>query len=263
MQRRKLHISFVGAGNIAWHLAPAIYKKGFCIDIVYNRHLSNARYLAKGIGAQAAPLSQLQHLQSDVLIIAVADQAIDGIVKRLPQGKFLILHTAGSIAMQSLAACGHQNIGVLYPLQSFSKKKLIDISEVPFFIEAAQKEGEANLLMLANSLSKNVIRATSEQRQQLHIAAVFACNFSNAMYSIADKLLRAHQLDFRLLAPLVRETTDKALTMPPQKAQTGPAIRNDSLTMQKHLQQLQDYPVEAEIYANISQYIKNINKNTE
>ncbi len=257
MLKDKVNISFVGAGNIAWHLATALHKQGYTIEAIYNRNYDNAAALATTLGAKAATLEDLPHTSAHILIIAIADQGIEAVVKRLPLANMLLLHTAGSVPMQALSVAGHTRIGVLYPLQSFSKTKDVDMRQVPFFIEAAQKEDFALIENVAQSLSPKVMAANSAKRQQLHIAAVFACNFTNAMYGIAAQLMEDKNLDFDWLMPLIQETYQKIEHLHPRAAQTGPASRGDSLTIAKHLSHLAPYPQQQSIYKKLSQYIEN------
>ncbi len=264
MLQNPVHISFVGAGNIAWHLAPALHKKGYIIDTIYNRSVENAEVLAAKVLAKAASLDTLSQVSADILILAIADKGIDTVVKHLLPSNMLLVHTAGSVPMQTLSAAGHQRIGVLYPLQSFSKTKELDLSKVPFFIEAAHQEDFALLQEVAHSWSDKVIAANSEERQQLHIAAVFACNFTNAMYGIAAQLMEEKKMDFSLLMPLIKETYQKIENLHPLAAQTGPASRGDTLTIEKHLSHLSQNPKQQSVYKLLSQYIENqIIKNNE
>ncbi len=257
MLKNQLHISFVGAGNIAWHLATALYKQGYTIDTIYNRSIENAASLSKTTEAKAASLDNLPSTSADMLILAIADKAIDTVVKHLPPSNMLLVHTAGSVSMQALSAARHQRIGVLYPLQSFSKSKDLDLKKVPFFIEAAHQKDFVLLQEIAHDLSDKVMAANSIERQQLHIAAVFACNFTNAMYGIAAQLMETNNMDFSLLMPLIKETYQKIQNLHPLAAQTGPASRGDTLTIEKHLSHLNQNPEQQAIYKLLSQYIEN------
>ena len=151
----------------------------------------------------------------------------------------------------------HARSGVFYPLQTFSLEREIDWSETPLFIEAAFAEDQQLLMTLANSLSKKVYAYSSEQRLSLHLAAVFACNFSNYCYDMAQQIVDAQQVDFSLLYPLILETAQKALQNPPRLMQTGPAMRGDQNILNRHQQMLEDAEQNhlKHVYALLSQQI--------
>jgi predicted short-subunit dehydrogenase-like oxidoreductase (DUF2520 family) len=150
---------------------------------------------------------------------------------------------------------GFNNYGIFYPLQTFSKTKAVNISEVPFCIEANTDKNEQLLVDLAKVLSNNVELINSEQRKKLHLAAVFACNFSNYMYTIADELLSNDNLDLNLLKPLIIETANKIKDNSPKAMQTGPAKRNDKAVIEKQLQLLANNPAYKDIYQLITEQI--------
>ena len=149
-----------------------------------------------------------------------------------------IAHTSGSIGLEIFKS-NFTNCGVFYPLQTFNKEVDITFSEIPLCIEANNPEFEKELLKIGESLSNSVVKMNSEQRKQLHIAAVFACNFSNHMFSIADDILQKSNVDFNLLHPLIRQTIKKIEKHSPKSVQTGPAKRNDKKIIESHLQSLE------------------------
>ena len=171
----------------------------------------------------------------------------------------LILHTSGSTALQLLQKYTGK-AGVFYPLQTFSKTKELNFRAVPICIEGASPDITKQVKELAQSISNNVYEVSSEQRRILHLAAVFACNFPNYLYGIAQTLLANHQLDFNLLRPLITETAEKVQEQLPADAQTGPAVRNDVSTMSKHLEMLANEPVMKDIYELLSQGIIKMDK---
>ena len=184
----KPDIDIIGAGNLAWSLAPALENAGFTINNVYNRTPKKAKLLAKNL-YQAYPKSDLDFTtsQSSVFIVMVSDEAIDEIAKELilPTGA-IILHTSGSKPINALAYTATPNIGVLYPLQTFSAKKLIEFTHIPILIESENKYTGDILQQIARSLSKKVLKISSSQRKKVHLAAVFASNFTNHILSISD-----------------------------------------------------------------------------
>ena len=151
---------------------------------------------------------------------------------------------------------------MLYPLQTFSKDKSVDFSEIPVFIEANNEAALSKTSSLARMLSDNVREVSSQQRKQLHLAAVFACNFTNHLYELSSQLTEAAKLPFEVLLPLIRETADKLRTLSPHDAQTGPAIRNDRQVMEEHVKLLEGRSDLQKLYQLLSEsIIKNIIKN--
>ncbi len=251
-----MKVAILGAGNVATHLSKALIKAGYPVNQVWSRNNQNAVDLALKIGAnsifQIADLSQ----QIDVIIIAVSDDAIESVVAQIPilNQQQLILHTSGSTSLSVLEK-HTQNCGVLYPLQTFSKNQDLDFSKVPLFIEANHHQSEEQLLMIAKKLSHHVEKANSENRIRIHISAVFACNFTNHFYAIAEKMLKEINLDFDLLRPLISETAQKAMYNSPINVQTGPAKRNDTITIDKHIELLKNNPQTKKLYEIVSQDI--------
>lgn len=237
----KYKISFVGAGNVAWHLAQALETAGHPIREVFSHNIANAELLCDHL-YEATPKENLDFSQSDaqILLIAVNDDALESVLKQLIVPNFMVLaHTSGTkplaVFEDDLGECPY-NYGVFYPLQTFSKQKPIDFSEIPFCIEANDTLVLNILENIAKTLSKNVFPISSKERQTLHVAAVFACNFVNHLLAISKNILDAHQLDFKMLTPLIKETIYKALLQSPENVQTGPAKRKDVETIKKHLE---------------------------
>lgn len=249
-------IVFVGAGNLATNLAKALYRKGFPIVQVYSRTEESARLLATAV--EAAFTTRLEEISSDarLYIVSLKDAAFAELVPRIAAGKggALMVHTAGSIPM-SIWNGRAERYGVFYPMQTFSKQREVDFKEVPFFIEAGTPEDVALLKAVASTLSEKVYEATSEQRKSLHLAAVFVCNFTNHMYSLAAGLLEEYHLPFEVMLPLIDETARKVHELAPQQAQTGPAVRYDENVINNHLAMLGDHPGLQEIYQLISKSI--------
>lgn len=248
-------ITFIGAGNVATHLAKAFFSKGFTISQIYSKSLTNATSLAQEINAEACNnLSEIND-KNHIYIVCVNDDAITEVLNQLKFKNKLIVHTSGSVNMEVFEKANFSSFGIFYPLQTFSKSKTVNIKEVPFCIEANSKENETLLLDLAKVLSANVQLINSEQRKQLHLAAVFACNFSNHMYAIADKLLTQNNLDLNLLKPLITETANKIKDNPPKAMQTGPAKRKDTTIIENQLQLLADSKDYQDIYKLITENI--------
>jgi predicted short-subunit dehydrogenase-like oxidoreductase (DUF2520 family) len=250
-------IILIGAGNIAQHLAPALSAQGYLIQAVFSRQQEKAELLCKKI-PQAKAQNHLDFgvCEADLLILAVSDDALGEVAQNLiaPLDS-LIVHTSGTQALSVLSSL-RQAKGVFYPLQTFSTGKKVDFKEVPFCIEAEEANHEADLIKIAKTLSSKVYRVNSVQRQSLHLAAVFANNFSNHIFSIAEEILQEADLPFDLLKPLLAETVAKALDLGPTPSQTGPARRQDKKVIDKHLSLLENKPAWKEIYKALSELIQ-------
>jgi predicted short-subunit dehydrogenase-like oxidoreductase (DUF2520 family) len=253
-----MRITIIGSGNVATHLAAAFKNAGHRIMQVYSRDMQNAALLAYHVGAE--PIDNLNQVnpETDIFIISVKDDAIISTAKTLSKHQKLIVHTSGATDLSSLSAFT-SNAGVFYPLQTLSKNKEVDFFTVPLCVEGANETITFELEQLAQTISNHVYRINSEQRKILHLAAVFACNFPNYLYSIAQQLLAKHNMEFELLRPLILETAQKVQDHLPAEVQTGPAIRNDKNTMAIHLQMLNGEPEMKNLYELLSQaIIKNI-----
>lgn len=243
------NIVLIGAGNLATQLALALVEKGIQVKQVYSRKLESATELAGKVNARFTnDLSQLVS-EADLYIIAVKDSAIQEVLENLKLDESrLIVHTAGSIPMNILEGFT-TNYGVLYPLQTFSKSRKIDFSDIPICIEANHPANILKLEELGNKLSNSVNQINSVERKTLHLAAVFTNNFVNHFYSIGAEILHDKKLDFDLLKPLIRETAEKIQTMHPFDAQTGPAKRDDQAIIQAQLKMLHNQPEFQKIYS--------------
>ncbi|MEN5174590.1 DUF2520 domain-containing protein [Acinetobacter higginsii] len=235
-----MRITLIGAGRVATHLAKVLQLQHQIVQI-FSRNLQHAQTLAEQVNAQAIDDVQQLDAQTDLVIIAVSDQAIrsviDSIAPYLPEN--LIVHTSGSTAL-SILQQRHPRAGVFYPLQTFSMERDVNWADTPLFVEAVQQQDLTLLTELANSLSQRVYQYSSTQRLTLHLAAVFACNFSNYCYDMAKQIVDAEQVDFSLLYPLILETANKATANNPKDMQTGPAMRGDQNILSMHSQLLAD-----------------------
>tara|TARA_B110000008_G_scaffold71431_1_gene72399 strand:+ start:7125 stop:7880 length:756 start_codon:yes stop_codon:yes gene_type:complete len=244
------NIIFVGSGNVATHLGISLQKENYKVLQVYSRNVENAKKLAEKLSTDFTnDLTQLK--TADLIIVSVKDDAISEVLSQLKDSA--IVHTSGSIGMDVFNG-NFSDCGVFYPLQTFNKEIDVNISEIPFCIEGNSKKFEKQLIGIAKTLSNNVVSMNSEQRKQLHIAAVFACNFSNQMFSIADDLLAEKNLDFEILLPLIKQTISKLDKNKPKDVQTGPAKRNDTSIIQEHINQIQNKEIK-ELYQKISSNI--------
>ncbi|WP_294820457.1 Rossmann-like and DUF2520 domain-containing protein [uncultured Flavobacterium sp.] len=241
----------IGSGNVAQHLAKAIDASGQATLVqLYARHPEKLADIFPG----EKIISSLKSLaDADIYIISVTDDAITKVSSALPFKDKLVVHTSGSVALGQMDARNRR--GVFYPLQTFSKDKALDFSSVPLCLESEHEEDYAILENLADALSQIVYKIDSRQRQALHVAAVFVSNFSNHMYAMGDAICKENDIPFGILNPLIAETADKVNTLTPAAAQTGPAIRRDQQTIEKHIAFLKD-DNQRNIYKTLTQSIQ-------
>lgn len=254
---KNTEVSFIGSGNLAWHLAPALDNTDFPVKEIYSRNPSHAAALVERLyEAEVKASLDFSTSSSRIFIIAISDDALEEIVQEiiLPDDAFLI-HTSGSQPLMVLGYAATQNLGVFYPLQTFSKDKTVEFRDVPVFIEGANATTEKLLRAMASTLTETVITIDSFERKALHVAAVFASNFTNHMLLVAQDIMKENSLIYDWLKPLIAEMINKSLSIGPENAQTGPARRGDLEILDKHLEFLQDNPPAAELYKIISQSI--------
>jgi predicted short-subunit dehydrogenase-like oxidoreductase (DUF2520 family) len=252
-------IVIIGAGNVATQLGLALKKSKQTIVQVYSKHQTSASVLAKSLKCKYTNSPETIDTTADIYIIAVNDDAIATVVKQLKLKDKIIVHTSGSVEMEILKPAS-KNYGVFYPLQTFSKKNKADFTTIPICIESNNINTFNTLQALAKSISNNVQKINSEQRKVIHLAAVFACNFSNHLYTIASTILASTNLSLDILKPLIEETAAKIKNNLPAEVQTGPAVRDDKKTMDKHLKMLSDKKEYQQLYKLMSKSIKDSNK---
>ena len=248
----------LGAGRVASQLGPALAAAGHRMVAVWSRRAAAAEALAAGLPGATALAGPAPLLPpADVYLLAVPDAAVGPLLAGMawPAGA-VVAHLAGALPLAVFSAHPGVRGGVFYPLQTFSPGRAIDWPAVPLCIEAADAAAEATLLVLAHSLSGHVRRLASGPRLKLHVAAVFANNFTNHLLGIADALLAEADLPAELLAPLVRETVAKALANPPFGVQTGPAVRHDAPTLAAHQAALAGHPAWQGLYAQLTASIQ-------
>ncbi|WP_162427827.1 Rossmann-like and DUF2520 domain-containing protein [Pontibacter pudoricolor] len=253
-----MNIAIVGAGNVAWHLAQALQKAGHTITAVYSRNKAHSEDLTKHLpNAVATQELDLTTIVADVVLIAIPDAALPGIAEQIKvKPETIVAHTSGSQPLAVLSTIAGANYGVFYPLQTFSKHSPVDVKQVPILIEGNTEATIDQLEHLAHTISQKVERVDSGKRKQLHLAAVFACNFTNHLLGISQELLRKANLPTDLLQPLIQETIKKAANHNPYAVQTGPAIRNDQNVIDEHLRLLQHQPHLQAIYQALTQGIQ-------
>ncbi|WP_111707852.1 Rossmann-like and DUF2520 domain-containing protein [Lutibacter citreus] len=231
-----IKVVILGAGNLAFHLTEKLLNNN-SVDLVqvYNRSISKIHYLEH----KTLITNNLNELkEADIYIISVSDNAISELSSKLNLNDKLIVHTSGAAHINELKS--NSKKGVFYPLQSFSKDKEIEFSNIPICIEATTKSDLLLLGKLASSISTKCYKINSEQRKTLHVAAVFVNNFVNHMYFIGNEICDTNNIPFEILHPLIEETANKIKNLSAFDAQTGPAIRNDSKTIKKHIASLNE-----------------------
>ncbi|SDL79394.1 Predicted oxidoreductase, contains short-chain dehydrogenase (SDR) and DUF2520 domains [Catalinimonas alkaloidigena] len=256
----KPSVAFIGAGRVAWHLAPALDRAGYAVQEVWSRYESSRRFLCYRL-AQASTSQPTPHASLDfststarLLVIAVTDEALPQVAATLvPPPEALVVHTSGSTPLAVLDRFPKR--GVLYPLQTFSKEQEVDFRNVPLLVEGHNEATASFLSQLAHELGGPVHHADSTQRLTLHLAAVLTNNFPNYLYTLAQQLLKNAHLDVGLLAPLWQETFQKAAALGPQEAQTGPARRGDRRIIDLHQQLLTAQPDLLTLYRLLSESI--------
>lgn len=247
-------VTIVGAGNVGWHMARALYQAGIVIDHVVARTRKHAEELAGMVSA--VPLTSVAEIERvpDMFLLCVNDDALGQVVKEFFGFDALVAHTSGSSGKE-IFQDRKGKFGVFYPLQTFTRMNEMTYGNIPFFVEGTSTEVLGQLKKLAELISGIVYEADSERRRILHVAAVFACNFSNHLAAIADELLATAELNFELLLPLMEETNRKLKSLDPVSSQTGPAVRNDRKIIEKHLLSLEGMPKEQELYRLLTENI--------
>lgn len=251
-------VSFVGAGNVAFNLAPVLYNAGIQVRHIVSRNMDMARKLAAQLNAK--PTDSLNEIDrnTDVVFLTLPDDSIGENAKQLSENfnfKGVMVHTSGSTPLDDLLEI-YPRAGVFYPLQTFTSDHPVAFGEIPVCIESDDETITLALEGLARRISNDVRRINSAQRAIIHLGAVFACNFTNHLYATAFDILRQSAVDPSILLPLIRETASRLKRGEPRDLQTGPAVRGDGRIMSKHLSMLANDKSAAEIYRILSNHIQ-------
>lgn len=249
-----MNVTIIGTGNVATVFAKLAFANGHNIVEIVGRNEDAAKILADAVSAKSVYLDNISTV-TELIIIAVADNAISDIVIQLKPTNAIVVHTAGSVSI-NVVANKFDNFGVMYPLQSL-RKEMVEIPEIPLLIEANHADTYNRLEEFCKTLSKTVSSITETERLNLHTAAVIVNNFTNYLYSEAYELCQANKLNFDLLLPLIKETANRVEHKSPLEMQTGPAKRNDKTTIEKHLVLLEKYPSIRKMYAYMTDLILN------
>jgi len=251
-----MDIVILGSGNVATVLGRKFKAAGHNILQVVSRNASAASKLAYEWDTESTNYPSIINRNADVYIVAVSDDAIDDVVADLQLPRKVIAHTAASVSKEVLKNVS-DHYGVFYPLQSLNKEN-IDLPEAPIFFDGSDEFTKKKLEALANSISPHhVSLASDDARMKLHVAAVFVNNFTNYLYAVAENYCKKEGIDFQELLPLIEETVSRLKNISPSTSQTGPAIRNDEETIQKHLALLETHPGMKKVYEFLTSEIKN------
>lgn len=236
-----MKVVLIGRGRLATNLEHALLAVGHEVVSINSRTL------------EALPM------EADVFVVAVKDTALTDVIRAATKRREnqLFVHTAGSMPMDHFAG-QTAHYGVFYPMQTFSKTRLVDFNDISLFLEASDDTSMERLKKLAATLTTHIFELDSEGRKHLHLAAVFACNFVNHCYALSAEVLAAKGLPFSVMLPLVDETAQKVHELAPKDAQTGPAVRGDQNVLQMQANMLADNPAVKQIYEALSNNIQRL-----
>jgi len=255
-------IGFIGAGRVAWHLAPALKNSGHRILQVISKSALSAQKLGDRVGCEHTDKITKLDRDIQILFLTVADHSLVELINDISDYRGIVVHTSGTFSSIRFA-CQKYKYGGMYPLQTFSIGRPVDLSEVPVFIEGCEPAVTDILVNLAKGFSDHVHLVGHEERRWMHLAAVWANNFTNHMMANSYGIMNEHSLPVDWLEPLIRETFNKALELGPQKSQTGPAVRHDQQTIRKHVDLL-SYSQELQVlYKRITDSIQSVSSATK
>lgn len=244
----------IGTGNVATVLSKKIVAAGHVVAEVCGRNPQATEIIATAIDAKPIHNAGMLSSESDLYIIAVSDTALNIVVSQLSLRNKMIVHTAGSVSKEILAPAT-KNYGVLYPLQSL-RKEMTALPEIPFLVDGNTSDDLTLVADFASSISDTVRVANDEKRQELHLAAVFVSNFTNHLYALSEGYCNTEGVDFKLLLPIIEEVAERTKRHSPAKMQTGPALRGDVETMERHIALLKKFPAMQELYIAFSNSIR-------
>lgn len=248
-----MRVVIIGSGNVASVLGRLIKRNGHEIVQVISRNAVHAQILASELQCLFSDNNSSVDMSAGLYLIAVSDGALYELNKSFHLGNKLVLHTAGSVPKDILKDIS-VNYGVLYPLQSL-RREMDYPSDIPFLIDGNTEETVTLTEDFAKTISGSVAKASDEERLKLHVAAVVVSNFTNHLYALAEDFCKIENVDFKLLAPLIKETAERVATHSPASVQTGPALRNDIFTLDKHLRLLSNHPRLKYIYLKLTDSI--------
>jgi predicted short-subunit dehydrogenase-like oxidoreductase (DUF2520 family) len=252
-----MKVVIIGTGNVATILGRKILESPHDLVQIVGRTPMHAQKLGHQLNVPFTSPASTINKNADLYIVAISDDALTAVGEWLFLDKKLVVHTAGSVSMNVLQSVS-KNYGVLYPLQSLNAES-VELPEVPFLVDGSSPDDLALINDFASSISTSVQVSTDEARKKLHLAAVIVNNFTNHLYALAGNYCKQEQLDFNLLLPLIKETANRISYLTATDAQTGPAARNDTTTIKKHLELLKDHPGLKKIYEEMTRSITEAN----
>ena len=253
-----MNITIIGSGNVAFVLGELFKKSNYSINEVVGRNPITAQQLAEKLNARACLDINTIDKSSNIYVLAVKDDAVAAIAAQLQLVDKLLVHTCGSVSMNVLATAS-VNYGVLYPLQSL-RKELNYQPSIPFLVDGSSENVRNTIFNLATTISEKVIMADDVTRLQYHLSAIIVSNFTNHLFAVTKNYCDTNNIDFKLLSPLIKETVNRMQYYDPGDMQTGPAIRGDETTIQKHMQLLFAFPELKKIYALMSDSIRQVHQ---
>jgi predicted short-subunit dehydrogenase-like oxidoreductase (DUF2520 family) len=251
-----MKVVMIGAGNVATVFGRLITKANHEIIQVVSRDISHAKTLAAELNCAFADDPKVINTEADVYVVAMSDAALKSIYETYFLGDKLIVHTAGAISRDILNMVSSR-YGVIYPLQSLRKENMELPGNIPLLVDGNTGEVTAMVKAFAATLSSTVVKMHDEQRLKLHVAAVIVSNFTNHLYMLAENYCVSEGLDFKMLQPLIEETATRLRSHAPAQVQTGPAIRKDIATLDKHLRLLSAHPDLRKLYLRMTDSIMN------
>ncbi len=253
-----MKVSIIGSGNVATILGRKILLAGHAISEVISQHEEHARILGKELNCRYGSGWESVSREADIYILALPDTVLNSIGKKLSLPKKIVVHTAGSVSKEVLKDTG-RNFGVLYPLQSL-QKEVKELPEIPFLVDANTEDGLTMIYDFAKTISGSVQVAGDEKRLKVHVASVIVNNFVNHLYALAEHYCERENLEFGWLLPLIEETAGRLKKFSPARVQTGPAMRKDLQTLEKHLALLNNYPEIKKIFELLTKGIQEFHK---
>ena len=250
-----MNITFVGCGNVATVLARLCVEKGHNIQQIIARNKIAGNKFAQKFACTLINFDDKHNKETDLVIVALSDNSLPEAISNLNFNSVPVVHTAGLCNMDVLQNMSN-NFGVLYPLQTL-QKEMEKVPEIPFLIEGNNDDTLQFIQTFALTLSNNVTIQNTEQRLRLHASAVIVNNFTNYLFSVAEKFCSDEKVDFKLLLPLIKQTSARVQNNSPLSVQTGPAVRGDITTLDKHLRLLTDYPKLRTLYMRLTDGIMN------
>ncbi len=250
-----MRISFIGSGNVATHLALAMFNRGHEIDQIWSRDLSHARLLADRVKAE--PINDFSQLRSTayIYILAISDDALYQVVPHLHLGDALVLHTSGATPIEVLRTTSTR-YGVLWSPQTFIRDVSLDYGELPFCIEGNDVQAEADIEEFIGMITTHIYHSNYEHRQYLHLSAVMVNNFTNCLYGLAQQICDKHDIPFEILHPIIATTAQKVRWGDVRYQITGPAIRKDKKTLDAHRDLLTNDPKVLKLYNDLTRLIQ-------